>query len=384
MYRSCIFCSSRLGGNEVLEAFPVGRSVAFDHWKGRLWAICPRCRRWNLAPLEERWEAVEEAEEEFRRCRLRAHSENVGVAKMRDGTRLIRVGKAVPLELATWRYGAALTRRHRRMAIGATASIVAGTAVLVGGIPFVALGAVPAAAATVGSHLLGNFLLLREAMKPVVRVPAAESPTGKELVVRQQQSYQARIVEGSEGTGLAVELPSVLPPVRREEGRVVRWVPPPPMRLEGDLARRFLERSLVRANAWSSGRAGLAHALGRLDSVGGPAALLRSIGQEGAGIFPPWLSSNRSLGAPDPGGAWRRFVGSFRGERIGGFAPPLVRRTLPREDKLALEIALAEETERRALEGELAALEAAWREAEEIAAIADTLPDDPLDSLDRS
>ena len=33
-----------------------------------------------------------------------------------------------------------------------------------------------------------------------------------------------------------------------------------------------------------------------------------------------------------------------------------------------------EESERRALEGELSTLEAAWREAEEIAAIADSLP----------
>jgi hypothetical protein len=37
-------------------------------------------------------------------------------------------------------------------------------------------------------------------------------------------------------------------------------------------------------------------------------------------------------------------------------------------------MALQEEAERRALEGELAALEAAWREAEEIASIADSLP----------
>ena len=36
---------------------------------------------------------------------------------------------------------------------------------------------------------------------------------------------------------------------------------------------------------------------------------------------------------------------------------------------------LHEESERRALQGELATLEAAWREAEEIAAIADSLPD---------
>ena len=43
------------------------------------------------------------------------------------------------------------------------------------------------------------------------------------------------------------------------------------------------------------------------------------------------------------------------------------------ETRLALEMAAHEETERRAMEGELAALEAAWREAEEVAAIADRL-----------
>ena len=40
---------------------------------------------------------------------------------------------------------------------------------------------------------------------------------------------------------------------------------------------------------------------------------------------------------------------------------------------LALEMALHEESERRAMDGELALLEAAWREAEEIAKIADAL-----------
>jgi hypothetical protein len=42
-------------------------------------------------------------------------------------------------------------------------------------------------------------------------------------------------------------------------------------------------------------------------------------------------------------------------------------------DRLALEMALHEETERRAMEGELALLALAWQEAEEIAAIADDL-----------
>ena len=46
---------------------------------------------------------------------------------------------------------------------------------------------------------------------------------------------------------------------------------------------------------------------------------------------------------------------------------------MPVADRLALEMASHEEAERRAMEGELQALEKAWREAEEIAGIADSL-----------
>ena len=46
---------------------------------------------------------------------------------------------------------------------------------------------------------------------------------------------------------------------------------------------------------------------------------------------------------------------------------------LPKPIRLALEMAAHEDTERRALEGELAMLEQAWKQAEEIAAIADNM-----------
>jgi hypothetical protein len=46
---------------------------------------------------------------------------------------------------------------------------------------------------------------------------------------------------------------------------------------------------------------------------------------------------------------------------------------LPPAHRLALEMSLHEEAERRAMQGELQELERAWREAEEIAAIADSL-----------
>ena len=46
---------------------------------------------------------------------------------------------------------------------------------------------------------------------------------------------------------------------------------------------------------------------------------------------------------------------------------------LSRVERLAFEMALHEEAERRAMQGELAELQRAWREAEEIAAISDDL-----------
>jgi hypothetical protein len=62
---------------------------------------------------------------------------------------------------------------------------------------------------------------------------------------------------------------------------------------------------------------------------------------------------------------------SFWGRGGIGSEPRTPLPRLPLVDRLALEMAANEDTERRALEGELAVLEAAWRQAEEIAAIAD-------------
>jgi hypothetical protein len=59
---------------------------------------------------------------------------------------------------------------------------------------------------------------------------------------------------------------------------------------------------------------------------------------------------------------------------------------MPSAARLALEMASHEESERRAMQGELALLEAAWRQAEEIAKIADNLlvPESVDEFLDRN
>ena len=66
MYSTCLFCNKELGSNEVIENFPIGRRLAYDEAKGRLWVVCRRFEKWNLTPLEERWEAIEECERFFR------------------------------------------------------------------------------------------------------------------------------------------------------------------------------------------------------------------------------------------------------------------------------------------------------------------------------
>lgn len=71
---------------------------------------------------------------------------------------------------------------------------------------------------------------------------------------------------------------------------------------------------------------------------------------------------------------------AFRRGKLSGWSTdawgPVDRGALPffsLEERLALEMAVHEEEERRALEEEISVLESAWREAEEIAAIADDL-----------
>jgi hypothetical protein len=345
MYRSCIFCSADLGANEAIEEFPVGRSLAFDAWKGRLWAVCPRCTRWNLAPLEERWEAVESAEKRFRDSRLRVQSQNIGLCRLPDGTRLVRVGQALPGELAAWRYGETLVGRRRKYLIG-TGIVAAGALVLVGGMW--------AAGAMGGANVLmqaGRILYdRRQGEKLVARIPGESSSTGAPFDVTRRRLGGAVLTADAEGEP-AVHLPNGLAPSGP-------WLSTPavPLTLYGDAAMSLLARGMVVANARGAGRADVAGALRRLEQAGSAEAMVRSVAARGGAL------GIRSLQGQ---GGWRA--------RRGSTSPP----TLPRDERLALEMALHEQQERMAMEGELSGLEAAWREAEEIARIADALPGDP-------
>lgn len=125
MYKSCMFCTRPLGANTVVESFPVGRRLAFDAARGRLWVVCTKCERWNLTPLEERWEAVEDCERIFRDTRVRVSTENIGLARHPEGLTLVRIGSPLRSEFAAWRYGDQFGRRRRRQILyGAGAAAV--------------------------------------------------------------------------------------------------------------------------------------------------------------------------------------------------------------------------------------------------------------------
>ena len=95
--------------------------------------VCRSCRRWNLTPIEERWEAVEECEITFRNLPTRVHSREIGAAVHPEGLRLIRIGEPLPVEFALCRYAETLARRYRRNAYFLAAGIGAGTGALVVG-----------------------------------------------------------------------------------------------------------------------------------------------------------------------------------------------------------------------------------------------------------
>ncbi len=361
MYRSCIFCSAALGSNDSVERFPVGRSLAFDVSKGRLWAVCGKCARWNLAPIEERWEAIEDAERLFRDTRLRAQRENIGLAKLRDGTRLIRIGEAPTGEMAAWRYGRELRRRRNRAWMAATMEgfgplLLVGGALLAGPLAFVAS---PVLSVWAMLHpQLQQRAAYRRARQLAYRVAPEHSPTGQAIRLQWRELALARTAVDGDGR-LTVELlmESRDLPLGRE-----------PVVLTGPAAAALVGKALVHINHFGARDRDLRAALDHIAAEGGTESLLlRTAGRRPTLEVPGLVQEH----------PFRRL--------LAGWDPPVRARDIrttwmaplshsPTES-LALEMALHEETERRALNGELAMLEGMWREAEEIASIADRLPD---------
>ena len=330
MYATCLFCNRPLGSNESIEHFPVGRRLAFDAAKGRLWVVCPACERWNLTPLEERWEAIEEAERLYRGTRLRAATDQIGLARLRDGTELVRIGEPLRPEFAAWRYGDQFGRRRRRQMLVAGAGLTAIGAVVAGGV-----------AAGVGVGGLGWILarLARTAVRGNPRSVVARIRTEDQQILRVRLGHLSETsLEPGTLAPIAVDL-------RHETGR---W------RFEGPEAMRVASTLMPKVNRYGGTKQTITEAVSALEERHGSEGFLDALSQTARVTTRPGPRRMRRLtimqDMPDHG--------------LFGLTPV---------QRLAFEMALHEEAERRAMEGELEELERAWREAEEIAAISDDL-----------
>jgi hypothetical protein len=357
MYSTCLFCGSELGRNEALEAFPVGRRLAFDARKGRLWVVCRKCERWNLTPLEERWEAIEQAERLFRDTKKRVSTENIGLTRLRDDTELVRIGEPLRPEYAAWRYGDQFGRRRQRQlwfaggGLGVLGAVIAGGAVAgIGVTAFGALIQMVASSIVQGSPGKVVALLRTEALGTVE--------------VRRAYLAETRLVPGTDGP-LALDL-------RFRFGEAL---------LEGREALRVAGILMPHVNRYGGNPDAVQSAVKALDGAGGVVGYLEHLSKYAADATAVALKetpSKRARSHPDwsPRKATQtKWTLAYTSGLFG----------LTATDRLALEMALHEEGELRALQGELSELERAWRDAEEIAAIADNMlmPSSIQKTLDR-
>lgn len=375
MYSTCTFCYAALGTNSVLETFAVSGRVAFDPKKGCLWAICRHCAGWNLAPIEERWEAVEECERRFRATSLRYSSGNIGLAWLHGDLELIRVGPALRPEVAAWRYGRILTRRRsigRRTVEQLAMAVVRGIYTITATRrarhrdPRAALA--QTVLAVYGNRVLD--LVHLPALPPSTE-PDAEIPVA---VVRYRHLVNAALVRPEPGRPWALHIP-------HDHGVLA---------IEGDEGVRAAARVLAVINGTERG-GGFSHdlietAVRKVDESAFPGSYFNRVlalalrSHWGRGSEPEEGSQlarrvdDLEVASSDIERLAFRLTGrTFWGHGGIGSEPSAALLDVPLVDRLALEMAAHEESERRALEGELGELEEAWREADEIATIADAL-----------
>jgi hypothetical protein len=329
MYSTCLFCHASLGTNQMVEEFPVGRRLAFDAERGRLWVVCKRCHNWNLSPIEHRWEAVEACERIYRGTRVRVSTENIGLATLSEGLDLVRVGKPLLPEFAAWRYGARIKSRRWRAA-GLTAAGVAatgvamagGTVLLAAGFLVAGVGIVPAAFSSLA------WLDEKYTHDRVLTRVRDESGNMRSLKLRHFARLEVAMADNAAGWKFRVA---------HETGM---------LELEGSEATRIAGHILAHINRAGGSAAQLDDAARRITSLGDAERYIRH------------TSELRQT---------RRYSRSiFWNDEVGVLG-------LTQIERLALEIAVHEDAERQMIRSELVALESAWRDAEEIAAISDTL-----------
>jgi hypothetical protein len=319
MFRSCGFCNAAFDGDGGPSGLGVGRRLAFDEWKGRLWVVCPRCSRWNLTPFDDRLERIEALARAASLGRIAASTDQVALIRW-ERYDFVRVGKPPRVELATWRYGERLRNRQReRMKVVVPLTVAA-----------IGLGIAANVAAGGGFgvvvwniHRVADWLYLR--MVGGRKVCLVESPIcarcGSLMQLRARHIQHARVVP-NQHADMAVILSC---PRCRGEGA----------ELTGTDAIQVLRQGLTYLNLQRGGRRKAEDAAREVDGAGGPDQLVRDIARR-----------------------------------------ELTLRSLRPERGLALEMAVDERAEVQELERQ-------WREAEEIADIADGTLSTSADIEDR-
>lgn len=336
MYSTCIYCHTSLGTNEAIERFPVGRRIAFDAAKGRLWAVCRHCERWNLSPLEERWEAIEACERLFRDTKLRVSTQHIGLARLKEGTTLVRIGDPQRPEMAAWRYGDQFHRRRRKYVALSAVGVAVFGGVVVAGPP--GLGLIGGSSLTFLSYM--NLFRIH---RTVARIPL-----GDDVLRLDENMLEHVAIRRGAASGFEIEVP------HKGDDHFVKVSKAPRAVLSGDDAVRVARVVLPRINQLAGRKDDVMSAVRVLESSRGPEHLLDRFSFPGE--VGQWAAAT--------GRRWRK------AERFAGVGWLSI---LPAPVRLAMEMSLHEEDERRALEGELAELAKRWREAEEIAAIADDM-----------
>jgi hypothetical protein len=338
VYSTCLFCTKDLGTNEVIETLPIGRRLAFDAAQGRLWVICRSCGRWNLVPFDTRLETIDACERLFRDTRTRYSTDHIGIARVREGLELVRIGPALRPEFASWRYGAQYRQRRRQTLLVAGGGAVVGLSLSIGLSVVAGASGMIGGAGIVGGTLgqlprMGWNFVRRRRQRVVTQVEGANRP----VILDSSRLGTANLVFDNEGVALQF-----------------RTLFGGPVQVPG-AAGRHLARKVVSALN---------------DVVGSKRHLDRALGRLTSGNLVDWLEAKSSESLPKMYGADGRRI--WRHAKDWG--PRLVNlKALEPSDRLAVEMWLSEEDEARALAGELALLERQWQEAEQLAKIADAL-----------
>jgi hypothetical protein len=183
-----------------------------------------------------------------------------------------------------------------------------------------------------------NYLVRGNPNKVVAKIRAAD---GEMMHVRRRHLRETRVMpRGERDAPIALHL-------RFKNGHRL---------IEGPDALRVASLVVPHVNRYGAGKQTVADAVRSIEEAGSPVDYLARMGHVGALV----------TAAP----VKRRWWTERRYDDTGlfGFSPI---------DRIALEMALHEDIERRAMEGELEMLERSWQEAETEAAIADSLTDTP-------